>query len=94
MRKRVTSTSGCCSRNRVKTPVKKRDAATETTDHESSPFSFRGFLGLFSRLLSGDKHSAPPDEEGPTGFGKFHPARISRKQLEPESIFQIADLLA
>jgi hypothetical protein len=49
---------------------------------------------MFSRLFNGNKHSAPCNEEGPAGFGKLHPSRIPREQLEAELIFQIADLLA
>ena len=55
---------------------------------------FRLFLGLFSRLVSGQKHSAPCDEEGPASFGKLDASRIPRKQLQPEFFLQIADLLA
>ena len=56
--------------------------------------SHRGFLGPFSRLLSGYKHSAPCNEKDPAGFRKLDPSRIPLKQLEPEFIFQIAYLLA
>jgi hypothetical protein len=51
-------------------------------------------LGLFGRLLNGHERSAPANEKGAAGFGKFDSSGIPRKQLDSKFILQIADLLA
>jgi hypothetical protein len=51
-------------------------------------------LGLFSREFNGHERSAPANEEGAAGFGKFDSSGIPRKQLDSKFILQIADLLA
>src|SRR5215469_14825290 len=71
-----------------------RWSLANTTDHEPSSFSLRGFPGLFSRLFSSRKCSAPSNKKDPASFGKLDPSRIPRKQLDSELIFQIADLFA
>jgi hypothetical protein len=49
---------------------------------------------LFSRQFGGHQRTAPPQKKNPAGFGKLDPSRIPRKKLEPELIFQLADLFA
>src|ERR1700736_931154 len=67
---------------------------TVSGDHEPSPLSLRGFLGLFSRQFRGHQRTAPPKKKNPARFGKLDASRIPRKQLESELIFQFANLFA
>src|SRR5260221_10926403 len=67
---------------------------TVSGDYEPSPLSFRGFLGLFSRQISGHQRPAPSKKKNPASFGKLDPSRMPRKQLQSELIFQFANLFA